>query len=147
VQAAAGIAAGESGGAGRSVTRQRPGDPGDEEQPGALPCQLLDHGTGYLAAAAVLDGLRRQAEGRTGTHVRRLSLARTAAWLVGHPAEDPQRAPVGPPDDDGAGMVSIRQGPDEIRMVAPPGALDGIPLRWPGPPARYGTDAPAWSDG
>ena len=50
-------------------------------EPGALPCQLLDHGTGYLAAAAVLDGLHRQSTGG-GTHVRRLSLARTAMWLT-----------------------------------------------------------------
>ena len=53
VQAPSGIAATESA---------------DGFEPGALPCQLLDHGTGYLAAAAALDGLRRQAlEG--GTHV------------------------------------------------------------------------------
>ena len=67
VQAPTGIAAGEVD------------DDGGE--PGALPCQLLDHGTGYLAAAAALDGLRRQAEGG-GTHVRRLSLARTVWWLT-----------------------------------------------------------------
>jgi crotonobetainyl-CoA:carnitine CoA-transferase CaiB-like acyl-CoA transferase len=49
VQAAAGIAVGESP---------------DGARPGVLPCQLLDHGTGYLAAAAALDGLRRQAAAR-----------------------------------------------------------------------------------
>jgi hypothetical protein len=66
VQAASGIAMIESA---------------DGDEPGALPCQLLDHGTGYLAAAAAIDGLRRQAaEG--GTRVRRLSLARTARWLT-----------------------------------------------------------------
>lgn len=60
--------------------------PGGE--PGALPCQLLDHATGYLAAAAALDGLARQgAEG--GTQVRRLSLARTAAWLMAKPPGPP----------------------------------------------------------
>jgi hypothetical protein len=37
------------------------GESADGVKPGVLPCQLLDHGTGYLAAAAVLDGLRRQA--------------------------------------------------------------------------------------
>ena len=66
VQAATGIAAAEAGPHG---------------EPGALPCQLLDHGTGYLAAAAALDGVRRQAE-QGGTHVRTLSLARTAHWLL-----------------------------------------------------------------
>ena len=70
MQAPTGIAMGES---------TDGSDTGSE--PGALPCQLLDHGTGYLAAAAVFDGLRRQGE-LGGTHVRRLSLARTAWWLT-----------------------------------------------------------------
>src|SRR5262249_6247466 len=59
--------------------------------PGALPCQLLDHGTGYLAAAAALDGLRRQSE-TGGTYVRRLSLARTAAWLLESNAQTDETA-------------------------------------------------------
>jgi hypothetical protein len=50
------------------------------DRPVALPLQALDHGTGWLAAAAVLTALRRQAaEG--GSWRARLSLARTAAWL------------------------------------------------------------------
>ena len=60
----------------------------DGERPGVLPCQLLDHGTGYLAAAAALDGLRRQAE-YGGTHVRRVSLARTAEWLIAAESDSP----------------------------------------------------------
>src|SRR5207249_6667365 len=32
----------------------------DGERPGALPCKLLDHGTGYLCAAAALQALARQ---------------------------------------------------------------------------------------
>ncbi|MFJ4623587.1 CoA transferase [Streptomyces sp. NPDC088812] len=65
VQAATGIAAVE-GTAGR---------------PGALPAQALDHGTGYLLAAAVLRALTdRSAQG--GGRVLRLALARTAAWLT-----------------------------------------------------------------
>ncbi len=56
VQAATGLAAGEVQAGG---------------EPGALPCQLLDHGTGYLAAAAALDGLRRQRR-HGGSIVRRV---------------------------------------------------------------------------
>src|SRR5579859_7272979 len=67
VQAASGIAAAESA---------------DGDQPGAMPCQLLDHGTGYLCAAAALRGLADQAVAG-GTQVRELSLARTARWLLG----------------------------------------------------------------
>ena len=87
VQAATGIAAAEGGPHG---------------EPGALPCQLLDHGTGYLAAAAALDGVRRQAE-QGGTHLRTLSLARTAHWLLS------VRADPAPAIDDDAGGVDGRR--------------------------------------
>src|SRR5262249_27369074 len=59
VQAASGIAVGESS---------------DGVEPGTLPCQLLDHGTGYLIAAAAFEGLWSQAE-QGGTPFRDLSLA------------------------------------------------------------------------
>ncbi len=114
----------------------------DGDQPGALPCQLLDHGTGYLVAAAALDGLRRQmSEG--GTPIRRLSLARTAWWLThAGPAGPTPDAP--PPDDDARWTVELPTTEGSVTAVRPPGAFDGEPLRWPGAPARYGTDDPAW---
>ena len=76
VQAASGIAMAESP---------------DGERPGALPCQLLDHGTGYLCAAAALQALARQSA-RGGTLFRELSLARTAHWLLGQPRDGARRA-------------------------------------------------------
>ncbi|WP_406370717.1 CoA transferase [Streptomyces sp. NBC_00647] len=54
---------------------------GSPERPGALPAQALDHGTGYLLAAAVLRALTERAEDGRGSLVR-LALARTAAWLT-----------------------------------------------------------------
>ena len=106
--------------------------------PGALPCQLLDHGTGYLAAAAVLDGVRRQATGG-GTLVRRLSLARTAGWLLDAPRAEA-------PDTAAAPLTrrwTVRVG--DVEAVAPPGTLDGRPLRWPDPPSRFLADEPTWA--
>jgi hypothetical protein len=118
----------------------------DESAPGSLPCQLLDHGTGYLAAAAVLDGLRRQRQ-QGGTHVRRLSLARTAYWLT---STGPR--PASP--DDGAGaseserwMAEFDEPDDQLRVVDPPGSIAGRPLAWPGPPARYRADPATWLAG
>ena len=69
VQAACGIAA----------------DEGGPDRPGALPCQLLDHATGYLGAAAAMLGLRRQ-RAVGGTPHTRLALVATAGWLQGLPA-------------------------------------------------------------
>jgi len=138
VQAASGIAAVEAAADGT---------------PGALPCQLLDHGTGYLAAAAVLDGLRRQARAG-GTILRRLSLARTAAGLLAldrppaageaPAAGDTRPDPVG---DAGPWLVELPGPTGPVAAVAPPGRLAGEPLRWRSGPAAYGADAPAWSSG
>ncbi|WP_327405065.1 CoA transferase [Streptomyces sp. NBC_01288] len=50
-------------------------------QPGALPAQALDHGTGYLLAGAVLRAVTEQSEHGRGIALR-LALARTAAWLT-----------------------------------------------------------------
>jgi crotonobetainyl-CoA:carnitine CoA-transferase CaiB-like acyl-CoA transferase len=143
VQAATGVAVVEAGADGA---------------PGALPCQLLDHGTGYLAAAAALDGVRRQAE-QGGTHVRTLSLARTAHWLLGTgtgtgadaAVDDAGGDDAGGDDaggddaggDDAGGDSTVDVG--DVTAVAPPGRLDGVALEWPDPPTRYGQAAPTWS--
>ena len=115
-----------------------------EGEPGALPCQLLDHGTGYLAAAAALDGLRRQAE-QGGTHVRRLSLARTAWWLTSTPT---LAAGVGVDvgaTSEQAFLVQLGSTRGPVTVVAPPGELGTTPLRWPMPVTGYGTGDPTWS--
>ncbi|MGV9250168.1 CoA transferase [Streptomyces sp. NPDC003697] len=79
VQAATGIAAVE----------------GPAERPGALPAQALDHGTGYLLAAAVLRALTDQAADG-GSRTVRLSLARTAAWLTGTAGRNDADGTAGP---------------------------------------------------
>lgn len=111
---------------------------------GALPCQLLDHGTGYLAAAAVLDGLVRQAR-EGGTHVRKLSLAATAAWLVsaGASVETGAGALV-ESDSDPPPLVRLVTGPAEVRAVPPREPLT-VALTWPGPPSRHLADPAEWS--
>ena len=130
VQAPSGIALGESV---------------DGEEPGALPCQLLDHATGYLAAAAALDGLRRQAE-EGGSHVRRVSLARTAWWLTGAGRDDPHAAP--PEDGATEPWLTTVEGPTgRMGAVLPPGSLGDRRLTWPGPTTTYGADLPSWRGG
>ncbi|HEY2477156.1 MAG TPA: CoA transferase [Solirubrobacterales bacterium] len=156
VQAASGIAIVERGPDGR---------------PGALPCQLLDHGTGYLAAAAVLVALADQWE-TGGSHLRRLSLARTAHWLLGDgdgasvrserdpgvpmassgdaagatPTHDPPPAARPPWSESAAAFVAPVDGDPRFAAVPPPGSLDGTPLRWRGRMGRYASDEPAWRE-
>jgi len=113
----------------------------DGETPGALPCQLLDHGTGYLAAAGALDGLRRQAaEG--GTHVRRVSLARTASWLTSGQLASTGTAASSMVDAE-PWLQQLDEHDHTTAAVGPPGVIDGVPLRW-SRAGRYGADEAAW---
>jgi crotonobetainyl-CoA:carnitine CoA-transferase CaiB-like acyl-CoA transferase len=136
VQAASGIAVAESP---------------DGDRPGALPCQLLDHGTGYLCAAAALQALARQSA-RGGTVFRELSLARTAHWLLGLPREAAgagaapgSRTPAGGSDREWLTTLDSAAGP--VTTVRPPGQLDDEALSWTAPLSRYGGDEAAWLPG
>ena len=85
---------GPGGAASTAWCRWPPGSPrsrGRAGRPGALPAQALDHGTGYLLAAAVLRALTDQDRGGRSRLVR-LSLARTAAWLTDGIERRPGRA-------------------------------------------------------
>jgi crotonobetainyl-CoA:carnitine CoA-transferase CaiB-like acyl-CoA transferase len=111
--------------------------------PGRLPAQALDHGTGYLIAAAALRGLtHRIREGRAG-HAE-LALARTAHWLLGQPRTADRRA--APQPDATPYLTSLRSPRGEITLVAPPGRLDGRALRWRSAPPVPGSDAPRWDE-
>lgn len=106
---------------------------GSAEEPGALPAQALDHGTGYLLAAAVLRSLtERDRDG--GTRLVRLALARTGHWLMhALPAYDPGR------------YLTESQGPlGRLRHALSPVAYEGGPAGWSRPPGLPGADAPAW---
>jgi crotonobetainyl-CoA:carnitine CoA-transferase CaiB-like acyl-CoA transferase len=114
----------------------------DSGRPVPLPAQTLDHGTGWLAAMAAAEGLRRRHTVGGSWHAR-LSLARTARWLDGL-GRSPAGAAAGEPAYP-ADLVS-RMDSDfgVLDYVRPPGALDGYPPRWETPPHRPGADAPAW---
>jgi crotonobetainyl-CoA:carnitine CoA-transferase CaiB-like acyl-CoA transferase len=134
VQAACGIALAESA---------------DGERPGAMPCQLLDHGTGYLCAAAALRALAAQAV-RGGTQVRELCLARTGQWLLGQGLlgqgrpGGPAGASGGRDGTDPAWLGQIDSAEGTVTAVRPPGRLGGRGLNWPGPLTSYGSDPPDW---
>jgi crotonobetainyl-CoA:carnitine CoA-transferase CaiB-like acyl-CoA transferase len=121
VQAACGIDQCEAEGAGK---------------PGVLPCQLLDHATGYLAAAAVMTALARRYTDGSTWHAR-VSLAQTAAWVLRQPTR-PKTTRV--EIDPAPYLVHL----DDVALVTPPGRLAGRPLVWPSPLARYGADRPKW---
>lgn len=106
-------------------------------RPGALPCQLLDHATGYLAAAGALAALTTRETTGVATHVE-VSLARTARWLLETPV-DPS-----PPADTPTAPFLVPLGAGWTG-VSPPGTVDGTPLVWPHLPPAYAAAPATWT--
>ncbi|MER6093865.1 CoA transferase [Streptomyces bluensis] len=134
---------------------------GSAGQPGALPAQALDHGTGYLLAAAVLRSLTQQRE-EGGTRLVRLALARTAAWLTrggrvegrgeGRPADAsygrpyaPNDRPCAPYDRPDAWLAETRGSLGTLRYALSPVSFDGGPADWSRPPGAWGGDEACWA--
>jgi hypothetical protein len=113
---------------------------GADGVPGALPAQVLDHATGYLAAAGALLALDAQRRAG-GTHHVRLALAGTAAWLQSLPRATPEAVP---DLDPGPNLVELDAPEGRLTLARPPGSIDGRPLTWPAPSPSYGTAAPRW---
>ncbi|MFI1727053.1 CoA transferase [Streptomyces sp. NPDC020489] len=116
---------------------------GSPERPGALPAQALDHGTGYLLAAAVLRALTEQSR-EGGSRVVRLALARTAQWLM-------NEVPADAPGDAGEAYVDPRpwlaetdSGVGRLRYALSPVSFTGGPVDWARPPGGWGTDPARW---
>lgn len=114
---------------------------GTSDEPGALPAQALDHGTGYLLAAAVLRALTEQH--RTGgARLTRLALTQTAHWLMHGLTKEP---------DEPSSAFKVapwlveRDSPmGRLRHALPPLSYEGGPANWSRPPGLWGTDAPRW---
>ncbi|MEU3262036.1 CoA transferase [Streptomyces albidoflavus] len=131
VQAASGVALAERG-AGRAP----------DAPPGALPAQALDHGTGYLLAAAVLRALTRRHRTGEGSLLR-LSLARTAHTLLHR--DVPGQAPQPDPDAKPALREAVT-GRGRLRYAPSPVEFTGAPRDWSRTPGLWGADAPCWEE-
>ncbi|WP_327366599.1 CoA transferase [Streptomyces sp. NBC_01217] len=117
---------------------------GPENPPGALPAQALDHGTGYLLAAAVLRALTEQHE-EGGSRLATLSLARTAAWLLDElPARREAEAGAVGSYDPEKWLTETDSPLGRLRHALPPVSFDGSPANWSRPPGPLGADATAW---
>jgi crotonobetainyl-CoA:carnitine CoA-transferase CaiB-like acyl-CoA transferase len=131
VQSASGIAFDEGQAAGLAT-------------PGKLPCQALDHATGYLAAFGTMTALHRRAR-EGGSWQVRVSLAQTGHWLrsLGHgesgmTAPDLSAAEVAPWRHTMASAFGL------VSAIAPVEQMPLTPPHFDLPPARPGTHAPEW---
>ncbi|MFC5719309.1 CoA transferase [Streptomyces gamaensis] len=123
----------------------------DDGTPGVLPAQALDHGTGYLLAAAVLRALTEQRTHGGGTRLARPALAQTACWLTTATGRDTGDGgdPYSPDphlteaeievDGEADGL------PSRIRYALPPVSFAGGPRDWARTPGRLGTDPATWA--
>ena len=113
-------------------------------RPSPLPAQALDHGTGYLLAAAACRALTQAVQG-DGVRDVRLSLARTAHWLMrlGEAA-----APGGSFDFSREHAAPWLETTDSVwgtlQRVRAPGEIEGLSAFWTEPPGPLGSDRPAW---
>lgn len=112
-------------------------------KPESLPAQVLDHATGWLAAGAAVNGLRRQAADGGSWRIR-LALARTAAWFT-----DLGRLPAGTTSSEtpvpGDVMAELDSYAGKLRYIRIPGDLPGAPPGWRHGARQPGSDQPTWS--
>jgi CoA-transferase family III len=110
---------------------------GSDERPGALPAQILDHATGYLAAAAALLALAGLERGEPPRSIR-LSLAQTARWLTaaGTSEREAERATHPEPL-----LVRLSGAGRSVAVIAPPGRAGDLLPSWSAT-TEFGADAP-----
>ncbi|GHH69951.1 CoA transferase [Promicromonospora soli] len=119
---------------------------GRDGTPGALPAQALDHASGYLLAAGIVDALTlrdgRPQDGAAGSvpgdglgRDVSVSLARTATWLLDLPGRDPLHPAAAP----ASGSQTVTHERVTTARPALPGYED-----YPHPAHRWGKDDPTW---
>jgi len=114
-------------------------------QPGKLPCQALDHATGYLGALVAMAALQRRAREGGGWRSR-VSLAQTGHWLQSLPrVEGGMQHPELTPEEIAPWMQSIPSSFGTVHAVAPVEVMPVTPPRFDLPPAPLNAHAPSWS--
>jgi crotonobetainyl-CoA:carnitine CoA-transferase CaiB-like acyl-CoA transferase len=114
------------------------------EAPKELPCQALDHASGYLLAFGVLTARMRQAN-EGGSWLVRVSLAATGRWLrnLGR-LENGFSCPL-PSGDDVADLLEETVTPFGLmRAVRHAARLSATPAGWTRPAVPLGTHPPVW---
>lgn len=111
--------------------------------PVPLPVQALDHGTGYLMAAAAIHGLSQRLN-NVNSLTARLSLARTAKLLTeaGAYAAEPELAA-----ENFFDIASAIEESDwgHAKRLKPPVTIQDVPVYWTLPARALGTAKPVWN--
>jgi crotonobetainyl-CoA:carnitine CoA-transferase CaiB-like acyl-CoA transferase len=114
------------------------------DRPKELPCQALDHATGYLMAFGAMMALLRKAREGGSWHVR-VSLAQTGHWLTGLGRVPDGFACPDPKAEDVADLLEAMETPfGALTFVRHAALLSETPAHWARPPVKLGTHAPVW---
>jgi crotonobetainyl-CoA:carnitine CoA-transferase CaiB-like acyl-CoA transferase len=115
------------------------------DQPKPLPCQALDHASGYLMALGALAALVRQATEGGSWHVQ-VSLARTARWLRGLGRVEDGFACANPTLADVTDLLEeTPSGWGRLLVVRHAAQMSETPPHWELPSMPLGTHQPTWN--
>ncbi len=113
-------------------------------EPGKLPCQALDHATGYLAAFGAMIALKRRAE-QGGSWLVRVSLAQTGRWLQSQARLPSAQAIAELTPQEIAASLQITESPfGQVSAVAPVEQMSVTPAGFDKPPVPLGTHQASW---
>ncbi|MCW5748812.1 MAG: CoA transferase [Alphaproteobacteria bacterium] len=116
------------------------------DEPRPLPCQALDHASGYLMALGTMIALLRRAREGGSWHVR-VSLAQTGRWLAGMGRLDDGLDGPDPKLDDVRDLLEESDsGFGRLLAVRHAGGLALTQPRWRRPSTPLGTHPPVWPD-
>lgn len=118
---------------------------GGEDHPQHLPAQVVDHGTGYLAAFGALIALARRAR-EGGSYLVRVSLAQTGRWVDALGRVDGRETPELTLEDIEDLLTDSDTPFGRLRHVVPAARLSETPAFWSRPAVPLGTDEAAWPD-
>jgi crotonobetainyl-CoA:carnitine CoA-transferase CaiB-like acyl-CoA transferase len=114
------------------------------DEPKHLPCQALDHATGYLAAFGAMVALTRRASEGGSWHVR-VSLAQTGRWLQSFgQIPDGWRTPDVTLDDVRDCVATVQSEFGRVLGVQPAEEMEETPAFYALPPVRVGTHEARW---
>jgi crotonobetainyl-CoA:carnitine CoA-transferase CaiB-like acyl-CoA transferase len=113
------------------------------EKPQHLPAQVVDHGTGYLAAFGAQVALARRAR-EGGSYLVRVSLAQTGRWVDGLGRVDGRRTPDLTLDAVQDLIADMDSPYGRLRYVVPAARLSETPAFWSRPTVPLGTHPAAW---
>ena len=113
--------------------------------PKALPCQALDHGSGYLLAYGAMAALLRRMEEGGSWHVQ-VSLARTGRWLRDLGRVKNGLTMTGPSAESVADLMEAGETAwGRSHTVRHAAVLPDTPTRWDRPSVALGTHPAAWA--